>query len=572
MSRNHGRRTIDYSKGVSLVDNIEEFMNQDTDVPENANGGTMSVEKKKPGSDNVGPKKKENIIIPVTKKVEDPLLMISDERIVKKRKHQSQYIRMSYIVNVPNPDDYEITDRDIEFLKEVNDKMVKTNKNNPPFSHELFEKLITLWENETGREDNPITLLKAQTAADALLAPSQKETVAELYTYWVKLRDKYKRPMLRKFLKVINKDETNPNAAFRTRENPKMKTRRAQKANDQEGLEKMKSLKEDMDCAITLYGNVKYRELIKLELFELSLLKFESAIKDKNDPACVEMTKKFKENYENEKYLGTKSKLKEYNKKAQNLIAQFREANLKHQAPVETSYVQKPVQSSRVNSMRNSLPKEDMSHDLGCFIASITEEAYERGITVEKIQNLDVGTAADTNIQPPLIQNDRMMMEESKRNDLTRVRSQPAPTVPGQIEEKNIFKYKLRKRYDRFGRVVLEKIFEEDDSDFTIHHKDYFEKQFEPNTKVLTSEVLDKLHNGKGTSKDTAREFEPIQELYVERFSGFAEIYPFGDSEDDQDLQEFSKQIKRNLQQNFKNFLRQKKSVYPPTEGVTTRG
>lgn len=70
----------------------------------------------------------------------------------------------------------------------------------------------------------------------------------------------------------MNKDDTNPNAAFRTRENPKMKTRRAQKANDNEGLEKMRALKEDMEMAITLMGNIKYREMIKLELFELSIL------------------------------------------------------------------------------------------------------------------------------------------------------------------------------------------------------------------------------------------------------------------------------------------------------------
>jgi hypothetical protein len=78
--------------------------------------------------------------------------------------------------------------------------------------------------------------------------------------------------MLRKYLKVVNKDDNNPNAAFRTRENPKMKTRRAQKANDPEGLEKMKALKTEMEMAQTLIGNVNYRELVKLEIFELNKL------------------------------------------------------------------------------------------------------------------------------------------------------------------------------------------------------------------------------------------------------------------------------------------------------------
>lgn len=53
------------------------------------------------------------------------------------------------------------------------------------------------------------------------------------------MREKYQRPILRKYWKLANKDENNPNAAFRIRENPKMKTRRNNRTNDHENLEKV---------------------------------------------------------------------------------------------------------------------------------------------------------------------------------------------------------------------------------------------------------------------------------------------------------------------------------------------
>ena len=64
-------------------------------------------------------------------------------------------------------------------------------------------------------------------------------------------------------------------------------------------------------------------------------------------------------------------------------------------------------------------------------------------------------------------------------------------------EEKNIFRYRLRKRYDRYNRVMLERIFQEDDHDYTAHHKDYYRRNYSQRPKLITPEVADKLHNGK---------------------------------------------------------------------------
>jgi hypothetical protein len=111
--------------------------------------------------------------------------------------------------------------------------------------------------------------------------------------------------------------------------------------------------------------------------------------------------------------------------------------------------------------------------------------------------------------------------------------------------------------------VVLEKIFEEDENDYTTHNKEYYETQFEQRIPILTSEVVEKLHNGKGGTKDPNHEYENLHELYADRFKKYSDIYPFVDSDDDQDLAEFTKQIKRNISNNFKTFMRQRRVIYP---------
>lgn len=270
------RRQIDFTKVLIQVDSVDEFCQDDNNEIYEEGNPTSSI-KKRPGVDNRGErdlgKKKDNIIIPVVKKIDDPLgaLQSSDERLIKKRKQQTQYIRYTYCNPLPNPDVYEISTKDIEFLKDINDKISKSGKGAQPISNEVFEKIFEGWEHETAKED-PIALSRAITIAEPLVHASAKDSLPEIYDYWVKLRQKYKRPMIRKFLKVVNKDDNNPNAAFRTRENPKMKTRRAQKANDQEGLEKMKVLKKEMEMAQSLVGNVTYRELVKYEIFEINKL------------------------------------------------------------------------------------------------------------------------------------------------------------------------------------------------------------------------------------------------------------------------------------------------------------
>jgi hypothetical protein len=197
----------------------------------------------------------------------------------------------------------------------------------------------------------------------------------------------------------VNKDDTNPNAAFRTRENPKMKTRRAQKANDAEGLEKMKALKEDMDMAITLLANIRYREMVKLECCELSILskddllssliilEFEAQVREKTEGNVgPSLLQKYKETYENDKYLAIKNKMKEFNKKAQKIISdnalkEVEKPSTMIEPPRPSKTMPVKIPSSRQNTFlfQNS---EELNFDVGAFIASVAEEAMKKDIVI----------------------------------------------------------------------------------------------------------------------------------------------------------------------------------------------
>jgi len=187
MSRSHARRQIDFNKPLILLDNADEFFQQDNPEGNDPNAtGTVSTEKKRPGTDNRADgqqvKKKENIAIPIVKKLDDPLngLQYTDERLMKKRKVQSHYIRFSYCSFVPNPDVYEATDKDLEFLKELNEKISKNIKNSPIINMESFEKMIEAWEHATAKDD-PIALSRAHTLAEPYHHPTVKDYVTEIY-------------------------------------------------------------------------------------------------------------------------------------------------------------------------------------------------------------------------------------------------------------------------------------------------------------------------------------------------------------------------------------------------------
>ena len=145
----------------------------------------MSMEKKKPGTDNrseiQGDKKKLNIVTPVVKKLENPFEGVEniDASIFKKRKDQRHYVRVSYIRNVPDPDAYEATDEDLKLMRSLNEKASKIPKATP-MTRAIFEKVIQSWEHDTAKGEI-IPLERAQFLADSIVGSNMKEPMEELY-------------------------------------------------------------------------------------------------------------------------------------------------------------------------------------------------------------------------------------------------------------------------------------------------------------------------------------------------------------------------------------------------------
>lgn len=69
------------------------------------------------------------------------------------------YIRIHKYQVLPRNDAYEATDKDLEFLEEYK------KKTGDAFSIDLFEKLISLWEQRSDR-DYPISFLTAKEIAE----------------------------------------------------------------------------------------------------------------------------------------------------------------------------------------------------------------------------------------------------------------------------------------------------------------------------------------------------------------------------------------------------------------------
>lgn len=143
----------------------------------------------------------------------------------------------------------------------------------------------------------------------------------------------------------------------------------------------MKTFREELNTVMTLVGNVKYREMFKLEIFEIAniskifnwfssfkVLEFESAIRDKSE--TNKLIERFKENYESESYLKVKKRMKEHNEDLKSMII----PKPKPEETIQPEPIPKPKQTTPKE------PSEELNYDLGCFLASMLDECLERNI------------------------------------------------------------------------------------------------------------------------------------------------------------------------------------------------
>jgi len=185
MIRTHGRRQIDTSKPLLKVEQSDDFFKKENEEAQEATIANGELKKKNTieTPTDSGPKKSD-IIIPIAKQVDDPKLIADfDEVLCKKRKLQTHYIRINYKHPVPSPDVYEPTDRDLQFLKEINEKLPKPPRGSTAVSEvtmQTFQKTIETWENVTEKGD-VVALGGATTLVESFYPGGLKEMVPKIY-------------------------------------------------------------------------------------------------------------------------------------------------------------------------------------------------------------------------------------------------------------------------------------------------------------------------------------------------------------------------------------------------------
>lgn len=172
---------------------------------------------------------KNEISIPISSTDKD--FYKRESLLSKKRAHQEDFIKIQgEQMNTPDPGIYEHTDQDKEFLKGID------------ADPREYEIAVSIWE-EASAINQPIVLLeeglKELQAKKGVDIEKSRKVFEAMYNYWKDEREKLKRPLVRKFFKLnYQKENRNPNFAFRPRKEQKMRLRKV-RSNEYENLEKV---------------------------------------------------------------------------------------------------------------------------------------------------------------------------------------------------------------------------------------------------------------------------------------------------------------------------------------------
>ena len=99
--------------------------------------------------------------------------------MIKKRKNQVNYIRVSCKMLVPSPEYYGASDQDLNHLKKLNDKIAQKGVT-ASFSQTQFERIIEKWENEVNKEDI-LPYIKLQSKVLDFIDPNLKDYLIDIY-------------------------------------------------------------------------------------------------------------------------------------------------------------------------------------------------------------------------------------------------------------------------------------------------------------------------------------------------------------------------------------------------------
>lgn len=88
---------------------------------------------------------------------------------------------------------------------------------------EFFEMIINNFERTNGHTRDTITQSVAMRALGGRFDFTQQSThklISEMYKYWVTKRDKWGKPLVRKYWPIVPATDTNPHLVFRYVEAP----------------------------------------------------------------------------------------------------------------------------------------------------------------------------------------------------------------------------------------------------------------------------------------------------------------------------------------------------------------
>lgn len=127
------------------------------------------------------------------------------------------------------------------------------------------------------------------------------------------------------------------------------------------------------------------------------MVEFETSVREKADTAANnKLVERYKENYENENYLKTRTKMKDYGKNAVSIMEKISAAA---EEPLKEALYDKPMTLlSKSHSLKPTATPttaavstdEELKFDLGSFIASILDESLTNNITPQKVATLDL--------------------------------------------------------------------------------------------------------------------------------------------------------------------------------------
>lgn len=483
--------------------------------------------------------------------------------IIKKKKDnwakikgKNSYIRIYLEHLLPDPGHYDCDKEDLVMVEQLNYNKEKTSKE--WISNEDFASLMILQEEATNMGD-PIELEWAKNiaAGTKTLGPH----IETIHAHWKRLREKYKRPLLRKYWKAHYKfdDQSNMKQAFRPVKKEKMRLRKNANKSDADLLSKYEVLKKETQKAEGLINLIKHREMIKCYQNEISVYNFyqHSSFKQQQNTTESQVPKlnlSITQVETKQKFL---HELKKAKQKAGHMITvplppkganePTNNVGSSHNVITQTNVSREKKPQHTINPISQ---EKVVDNDASYFLCSIISSLDKEGLSIadfkinnqkninEKIKTLKQKELNDSNVHPGHMNSQRMNVLSNNDNMQNQIAGQRQNSMAYK-QAKNILPFFLRKRLSPGGILWLDRITEDATIDNEYH-------------TISGNEIPSYLWDSTRTSFD-----DKINQMRSVRYNKLDDQICF-DAEDDTNDSAIRSS---NISTNFKSFIRARKQL-----------